>query len=318
MKKFRRIRTSAALLTTALLVGSAAYYKYDAVHAEKNTSGQETTLRIAYLPITHALPLFETQKLLDENGGSVKLELVKYGGWSELMDALNTGRVDGASVLVELAMKAKEQGIPLKLALLGHKDGNVIITGTDIQKPEQLRGKTFAIPNTQSSHNILLQMLLQKYGMSVSDVKVLEMAPTEMPSALRSGQIDGYCVAEPFGAKAVDAGIGRVFATSEELWDRSICCGIVFNEDAVAGKTAAVQAFEDGYQEAGRSLNREEELSIAEKNLGQNRSEAELSFQWISFDDLDVSRDAYDSLTDKIREFGLSENPPEYSAFVEQ
>ena len=223
-KTKKRIQTVAALLVLALLVSSAVYYKYDSLRSGwQAADAQETvTLKIAYLPITHALPLFEAKKLLEEENSNVQVELVKYGGWSELMDALNTSRVDGASVLIEMAMKSREQGIPLKLAMLGHRDGNVVITSKNISKPAQLKGKTFAIPNTQSSHNILrLQTLLEKNGMSADDVKILEMAPTEMPAALQSGQIDGYCVAEPFGAKAVDAGIGQVFATSEELWGDS-------------------------------------------------------------------------------------------------
>ena len=77
----------------------------------------------------------------------MRIELVKYGGWSELMDALNTGRVDGASVLIEMAMKAKEQGIPLKLELLGHREGNVVITSNEIQSADELAGNTLAIQN---------------------------------------------------------------------------------------------------------------------------------------------------------------------------
>ena len=69
--------------------------------------------------MANVLPLFEAKKLLEKEHSNVKVELVKYGGWSELMDALNTGRVDGASVLIEMAMKSREQGIPLKLAMLG-------------------------------------------------------------------------------------------------------------------------------------------------------------------------------------------------------
>jgi len=35
---------------------------------------------------------------------------------------LNSGKVDGASMLIELAMKAKEQGIDLKAVALGHRE----------------------------------------------------------------------------------------------------------------------------------------------------------------------------------------------------
>lgn len=319
-KTKKRIQTVAALLVLALLVSSAVYYKYDSLRSGwQAADAQETvTLKIAYLPITHALPLFEAKKLLEEENSNVQVELVKYGGWSELMDALNTSRVDGASVLIEMAMKSREQGIPLKLAMLGHRDGNVVITSEGITEPSQLKGKTFAIPNTQSSHNILLQTLLEKNGMSADDVKILEMAPTEMPAALQSGQIDGYCVAEPFGAKAVDAGIGQVFATSEELWGDSICCGIVLNEDAVKDKGSAIETFREAYKDAGAKLDEKESAAIAEKYLGQNKNIVGLSLQWISFDDLNVTKTAYDSLTDKVKSYGLSSQPPSYEDFVLQ
>ena len=331
-KRTGRGRNLCALLTFALLVSSAVYYKYDEVHADSRApkteaaaeagtgsedgTGEVTTLKIAYLPITHALPLFEASKLLEERGSNVQIELVKYGGWSELMDALNTGRVDGASVLIEMAMKAKEQGIPLTLELLGHRDGNVVITSDAIQNAENLAGKTFAIPNPQSSHNILLQILLEKNGLTKEDINIVEMTPAEMPSALQNGQIDGYCVAEPFGAKAVDAGIGHVFATSEELWPDSICCGIVLNEEAVAGKEEALKVFRNAYKEAGDALDEAESTAIATEYLGQNTEIVKLSLQWILFQNLDVTESAYDSLTDKMKTYGLTQTPSDYAGFV--
>lgn len=84
------------------------------------------SVKIAYLPITHALPVLETAEAA-ANGGDLNVELVKFGSWPELMDALNSGRVDGASVLIELAMKAKERGVGLKAVALGRRDGNVAI-----------------------------------------------------------------------------------------------------------------------------------------------------------------------------------------------
>ncbi len=311
-----KLKSILILVVVLLLISSAVYYKYEQVNYNaSNQSEKIVTLKIAYLPITHALPLFKTKELL-ESQGNVRVELVKYGGWSELMDALNTGRVDGASVLIEMAMKAKEQGIPLELVALGHRDGNVVITSNNITSPEELRGKTFAIPNIQSSHYILLQQLLKNSNIDLSEIKVVEMAPAEMPAALQSGQIDGYCVAEPFGAKAVSAGIGRVFVTSKDLWQDSICCGIVMNSDAIKNKKDAVHTFEQAFKQAGNNLTEQESEKIAEKYLNQNSDISKLSLQWISFKNLNVSDEAYESLIEKIKDFGLSKNPPAYKDFV--
>lgn len=98
----------------------------------QTSSSSEDTIKIAYLPITHALALFEEAEELKDNTG-LNVELVKYGSWPELLDALNSGHVDGASVLVELAMKSVQEGIGIKAVALGHKDGNVIVASNDIK-----------------------------------------------------------------------------------------------------------------------------------------------------------------------------------------
>ncbi len=134
------------------------------------------------------------------------------------MDALNTGKIEGASVLIQLAMKAKEQGIDLKAVALGHRDGNVIVTAPTIKKVEDLKGQSFAIPNKYSTHNILLYRMLQQAGLKYEDVNVVELPPAEMPAALAEGRIAGYVVAEPFGAISVALEKGKVLFQSEELW----------------------------------------------------------------------------------------------------
>ena len=129
-------------------------------------------VKIGYLPITHAAPLYmQTEKDYKE----YEIELVKFGSWPELMDALNTGKIDGASVLIQLAMKAKEKGIDLKAVALGHRDGNVLVGAQDIKKVTDLKGKKFAIPNKYSTHNILLYRMLNEAGLSYDDVQVVEL-----------------------------------------------------------------------------------------------------------------------------------------------
>ena len=309
-------RAIVALVATLALVATAIYYKVDDMGI--GASEEQTTLTIAYLPITHAVPLFKAAEQLEQQNSNVHVELVKYGGWAELMDALDSGRVDGASVLIEMAMEAKSQGIPLQLSVLGHRDGNVVIAGNNIQSPEQLKGKTIAIPNEQSSHNILVQQLLAKYGLRAKDVTLVEMAPAEMPAGLKSGQIDGYCVAEPFGAKAVETGVGHVLATSDELWQNSICCGIVFNTQATAGKQEALETFKQAYLSAGDSLTKDEAVQIAVNDLGQDEATSEQSLQWISFNDLNVTEEAYEKLRQEVIHYGLNDNPPTYRDFVAQ
>ena len=93
-------------------------------------------------------------------------------------------------------MSAKEKGVDLKAAALGQRDGNVIVVNSEIQDPSGMKGKTFAIPSTQSSHYILLQDELAKAGLTLDEI-------------------------------AVTQGFGTVLARSEELWEDSLCCGLI-------------------------------------------------------------------------------------------
>lgn len=276
------------------------------------------TIRIAYLPITHALPLFAAKEL-ETAESPVKIELIKYGSWPELMDALNTGKVDGASVLAELAVKAKEQGIDVKAAALGHRDGNAIIVSNDIEKPADLAGKVFAIPHKQSSHKLLLDQLLAQNGLSESDLTVVEMSPPEMPAALATRQIAGYCVAEPFGAKSVVLGNGHELIPAQELWPDSICCLLVFNGEFLAANREPARQFVQQYKQAGSYLTEhpEAQKTIALKYLKAKDKILDLSLQWISYDDLSLPPKSYDELITRMKASHLLTKAPSYKDFVD-
>ena len=272
----------------------------------------ENVVRIAYLPITHALPLAGLEK-----ADGVKVELVKYGSWPELLDALNTGRVDAASVLIELAMKAKAQGIGLTAVALGHTDGNVIVVTQDVNSAKDLKGKTFAIPHRASSHHILLQEALAKDGLTIDDVNVVEMAPPEMPSALANKQIAGYCVAEPFGAAGVLTSKGKVLYRSDKLWHESICCGLVVNDKAYKEKKALIDKVITLYEKQGKELSdKEVALSKAKTLLTQGEEVLRQSLQWINYANLKIKKEAYDDLSEKVKKYGIIDNPPTFEDFV--
>ena len=186
--KFKRLLTFAlaATLSFSALTGCGTTNPDSTSAADATkTDSSKTNITLGYLPITHALTVFETKELLDKKSDSdIEVTLQKFSSWTDLMDALNSGKIDGASVLVELAMGAVSNGIDLKAAALGHKDGNVVIVSDDISDVRDLKGKTFAIPSNQSSHNILLNDMLALGDLSIDDINVVQLAPSEMPSSL--------------------------------------------------------------------------------------------------------------------------------------
>ena len=110
-------------LISIILLGCLALSLVACGGAGKSKASESVeTVKIAYLPITHSLAVLKEAKELEKNE-NIQVELVKYGSWPELLDALNSGQVDGASVLIELAMKSKAEGIGIKAVALGHRDG---------------------------------------------------------------------------------------------------------------------------------------------------------------------------------------------------
>lgn len=283
---------------------------------DSNVQSGKKTIKIGYLPITHAVPLYMESELKNEN---FKIELVKFGSWPELMDALNTGRIDGASVLIQLAMKAKEQGIDLKAVALGHRDGNVLIGAKNINKVTDLKGKTFAIPNKYSTHNILLYQMLKKAGMKYEDVNVVELPPAEMPAALSEGRIAGYVVAEPFGAISVSLNKGKVLYQSEEIWKDSIDCALVLRNDWIKGDRKLAKEFVGEYVKAGEMAQAKDEHTqeVTSKYINVDKKVMDLSLKWISYDNLRIDKAAYDKLRESLLEMKLSDNPPTYEDFVD-
>ena len=42
----------------------------------------------------------------------------------------------------------------------------------------------------------------------------------------------------------------------------------------------------------------------------------DISLRWISYNDLDITEDIYSTLVEKVKAYGLSDNPPAYEDFV--
>jgi len=305
MKKFTRL----SLLALLLLVLAACGVQ------SKASENEKLVIKIGYLPITHAAPLFLQDEEEYEN---YEIELVKFGSWPELMDALNTGRIDGASVLIQLAMKAKEKGIDLKAVALGHRDGNVLVVSPEINSVEELKGETFAIPNRFSTHNVLLYQMLKQNGVAYEDLNVIELAPAEMPAALAEGRIAGYVVAEPFGAISVALEKGKVLYQSEEVWKDSIDCGLVLHNRFIEENEELAKQFVQDYAQAGEvaHIGDEHAHAVIGKHINVEDEVLDLSLEWISYDNLKIEEDSYAILTESLIEMGLSKEPPSYEDFV--
>ena len=73
-------------------------------------------------------------------------------------------------------------------------------------------GKTIAVPNRFSNQKLLVVKALKDHGVRLDEVKILEMAPPDMPAAIFSKAVDAITSGEPFMGQA----------ESRWLWSRLV------------------------------------------------------------------------------------------------
>lgn len=286
------------------------------IHSQKD----KQTIKIGYLPVTHSANLMMTQQIEQKSKDSgYKLELVRFNNWPDLMDALNSGKIDGASTLIELAMKSKQKGSNIKAVALGHHEGNVIIgqegkKASDFHKHEDY---SFAIPHRYSTHYLLLEEMRKQMNLNSEAFSYHEMAPAEMPATLSEGRISGYSVAEPFGALGEKLGKGDTLKHGSDIVPDAYCCALVLRSDLINQHQTTAKKFMSDYKEAGYKMNnKEKSVDVMAKNFKQDRKVLEQSAEWTSYGDLAIKEEGYDKITNLVNDHKLFKAPA-YEDFVD-
>jgi NitT/TauT family transport system substrate-binding protein len=232
--------------------------------------GERVRIRLGHLPITDHLTIIAASRARFEK---LTLEPVKFASWPELAEALKAGSLEAAFALTPISLTLRQKGVPIKIVLLGHRNGSVLLAANDIAKVSDLRGKTVAIPSRFSTHNILLRRLLAREGMDADrDLKLVELPPPEMVQALARGGISAFIVAEPFGAQAELRKLGKVLALSKDVWPNHVCCALNAREDLIAAHPEAVQELASALTAAGRFATEhpKEAAQLSKPFLGQD------------------------------------------------
>lgn len=227
-------------------------------------------IRLGHLPITDHLTVIAAKRTKFEK---LALEPVKFASWPELAEALKAGSLEAAFALTPISITLRQKGVPIRIVLLGHRNGSVLLAANDVGKVSDLRGKTVAIPSRFSTHNLLLRRLLSRDGLDADrDVRLVEMPPPEMVQALARNAIAAFIVAEPFGAQAELRKIGKVLALSRDIWPNHVCCALNVREDLIAAHPEAVQELVSALTEAGQiaSGHAREAAELSRPYLGQD------------------------------------------------
>jgi NitT/TauT family transport system substrate-binding protein len=242
-------------------------------------------LRVGYLPIIDHLILgitkFKAENKL-EGAGFPELELNKMMGWNEVGNALLAGNIDIAFMIAPYAMDIYFAKKNIKLILLSHRNGSIIVTNkkANINSIADFKNKTVLIPYQSSMHHIIFHKLMQSEGMEIGmgkDVVTEVVAPGQIPMIIEydtEGQIAGYIVAEPWGTVVVNAGHGEILRLSKDIIPSHACCAIIARDEIIASQPDAVQMLVNSLVKSGLTLqpNLSGSIKIATQFLNQEES----------------------------------------------
>jgi NitT/TauT family transport system substrate-binding protein len=283
--------------------------------------GEKVHICLGHLPITDHLTVIAASRSQFEK---LTLEPVKFASWPELAEALKAGSLEAAFALTPISLTLRQKGAPIKIVLLGHRNGSVLLAANDIAKVGDLRGKTIAIPSRFSTHNLLLRRLLAREGIDADrDVTLTELAPPEMVQSLARGGISAFIVAEPFGAQAELRKLGKVLALSKDIWPNHVCCALNAREDLIAAHPEAVQELVSALTAAGHFATEhpQEAAQLSKRYLGQDpavvlRAMTEPHGR-VTYDDLVPTLADLSATQDDMLKYKLASAPVDLSRFLD-
>ncbi len=197
---------------------------------------EKTEVKIGFIPLTDCASVVMASTLdLDKKYG-IKITPSKEASWAGVRDKLVNGDLDAAHVLygliygvhlgiggpkkdmaVLMSLNNNGQAITLSNKLLekGAKDGASLKALMDKEKREYTFAQTFPT----GTHAMWLYYWLAAHGINpMKDAKVITVPPPQMVANMRVGNMDGYCVGEPWNARAIADKIGFTAVTTQAIW----------------------------------------------------------------------------------------------------
>ena len=158
----------------------------------------------------------EQKGFFKKHGADVKL--VWFANYTDSISALSAGQLDANSQTWSDTMAPLSKGLPLKVVLVNDNSaGNdALMVGPKIKSFADLKGKKIALEEFSISH-FLLTLALDKNGMSLKDVQVVNLAAGDAAAAFMAGRVDAAVVWNPWVNQIQASGKGRPLFTSKDV-----------------------------------------------------------------------------------------------------
>jgi len=152
------------------------------------------------------------------------------------MDAFAGGQVDiGYLGSPPAITKHLNAGVNTSIIAQVNEIGSGLVVAEDINRFSDLKGKTVAVPSRSSIQYFLLLMLAEREGVEIKDITVIEVTPlANMKIKMETGEISGFIAWEPFVSDSVISGVGKLLASSNDIWPHHVCCVLAVSNSFAA------------------------------------------------------------------------------------
>jgi nitrate/nitrite transport system substrate-binding protein len=261
--------------------------------AAGSPAGAGGKIRIGIIPLTDCASVVMAHELgLYEKHG-VDVEVSKEASWANVRDKLMTGELQAAHCLFGMPFSVHTgvggtAGKELKIAMVLNNNGQAITLAKALSpaigfrdiKPVKAALKalaakktpTFAMTFPGGTHDMWLRYWLAAAGIDAAttsrDVKIITIPPPQMVANMSVGNMDGFCVGEPWNGVAVKQGIGFTHLTTQDLWKHHPEKALVANPDFAERRRDDLKKVMAAVLEASRWLEETANLPQAAATIG--------------------------------------------------
>jgi nitrate/nitrite transport system substrate-binding protein len=207
-----------------------------AVYAQGSDKPEKEEVKIGFIPLTDCASIVMASVLGIDKKYGVKIVPSKEASWASVRDKVVTGENDlthmllGQTYGVHLGAGGAKKDMAVLMTL--NQNGQAItlskkladkgaVDGTSLAKlmASDKREYTFAQTFPTGTHAMWLYYWMAAHGINpLKDAKVITVPPPQMVANMRVGNMDGYCVGEPWNHRAIIDGIGVTAQTTQDIW----------------------------------------------------------------------------------------------------
>ena len=216
----RRKNNKTLLITLAVIAALVIFIFYQKSKSSdqtaRNASNQKAVV-IAYQTGVDPAKVAQAEGAYEKDSQQV-IQWKKFDAGSDVVNALASGDVDIGNIGTSPLAAAASRDLPIEVFFIASKLGSsealVVTNRSAIQTPQDLIGKTIAVPFVSTTHYSLLSAL-KHWQIAEDKVKIINLRPPEISAAWERGDIDATYVWEPALSKVKAS--GKVLVDSAQV-----------------------------------------------------------------------------------------------------